>query len=83
MTLREFRLLDRGSQAAHLYDQGTFIGKRRLYGGTAVLYQVESFYVEIRYSHYRHTIAALRSFRSTLPLDPYLSAIDVEELVNP
>ena len=82
MILFDFKLLSQREQLDLLYEQGVYIGKRRQGETTILLYQLESFYVEIFYSKYRYHVLAVRSFSSMHRLDPYLSQVNVESLVN-
>lgn len=82
MMLFEFQLHDIPAQAAILYDQGVYIGKRKEGCTTILLYQLDSFYVEVFYTKYRHYIARIRCSGSTSLLDPYLEQIDVERYVS-
>ncbi|TCZ72818.1 hypothetical protein [Flaviaesturariibacter aridisoli] len=81
MTLFDFKLLPAMEQLDLLYEQGSFIGKRKVAAQTCVLYQLESFYVEVLYRQYRRIPEKLHCFRSTALLDPYLELIDVEHWV--
>lgn len=65
-----------------LYEQGTFIGKRKVDVQCVVLYQLEGFYVEVWYRHYRRVTERIHCFRSMALLDPYLELIDVEHIVE-
>lgn len=82
MNLFEFRLLSNNEQINLLYQHGVYIGKRKVNGTIAVLYQLESFYVEIFYRRYRQYIKHIYYFTSTDQLLPYLKQIDVEELIK-
>lgn len=82
MTLYAFRLLSHFEQSDLLYRDGTYIGKRKYGRFTALLYQFDSFYVEVIYKKYRSHIRQLRCFQTTLLLTPYLDQINVEELVR-
>lgn len=81
MKLFDFQLLDKTDQIDYLYENGTFVGKRRDGLDIVLLYQVEGFYVEVFYQYYRKHPKKVRCFRSTVLLDPYLESIDVEHLV--
>ncbi|GAA4342926.1 hypothetical protein [Flaviaesturariibacter amylovorans] len=81
MTLFAFQLLTPAEQLDLLYEAGTYIGKRRVEGRVRILYQLEGFYIEVHYKKYRCIAEKLVCFRSTIPLEPYLEAIDVEHLV--
>ena len=81
MTLYEFKLLSGNEQLDILYNQGVYIGKRKHGKETIVLYQLESFYVELFYIKYRCYVRRIHCFHSTLLLDPYLEGMNVEHLV--
>ena len=82
MTLFEFQLNPIPEQVAILYQQGVYIGKRKEEGLSILLYQLDSFYVEIVYKKYRRYVARTRCSGSTAFLDPYLEQINVEHLVS-
>ena len=82
MSLYEFRLLRNDEQIDLLYREGVYVGKRKVNGNIATLYQLDGFYVEIIYSKYRQYINRLDFFTSTYCLQPYLKQIDVEELIR-
>jgi hypothetical protein len=81
MTLCEFSLLPEKEKIVLLYDQGVYIGKRKLGGIVVLLYQLEGFYAEVYYRQYRRIVDRIRAFADTHRLDPYLAQIDVEHLV--
>jgi hypothetical protein len=82
MKLSEFESLSQKQQIVLLYHQGIYIGKRKKAGLIRLLFQMDSFYVEITYASYRRSIHKLRFCDSTVILDPYLEQIDVEYLVS-
>lgn len=81
MTIYDFQLLPEQQQIEMLYKEGVYIGKRRESISCIILYQFESFYVEVYYRKYRSQIKYFHCFESTDYLDPYLEQIDVENLV--
>ena len=81
MTKYEFQLLPEQEQINILYQQGVYIGKRKESFSIILLYQLESFYVEVFYRKYRSHVKNLHCFESTELLDPYLEQIDVENWV--
>jgi hypothetical protein len=81
MTMLEFKLLTQNEQIDLLYAEGIYIGKRKKNDQDLVLYQLESFYVEIIYHEYRKLINKIRCFNSTSLIEPYLEQIFVENLV--
>lgn len=81
MTMYDFQLLPEQQQIDMLYQFGVYIGKRKVKISIILLYQFESFYVEVFYRKYRSHVKHLHCFESTELLDPYLEQIDVENLV--
>lgn len=82
MTEFSFQLLERQQQLEAIQTQGVYVGKRYVGEMTVILYQLESFYVEIYYRSYRKFIDFLKYSSSVEILQPYLAQIDVNELVN-
>lgn len=81
MTMFEFGLLPDNEKIDILYNQGVYIGKRRVEKLSVLLYQLETFYVEVYYKKHRRHVTRVYCFSSTTLLDPYLEQIDVEHLV--
>ena len=82
MMLLEFQSLSCHDKISILYKHGVYIGKRKRGHLTLLLYQVDSFYVEVVYVMYRRHIASVKCSDSIAMLDPYLTQIDVEHLVG-
>jgi hypothetical protein len=78
MTLFEFKLLSDEDQLNLLYKEGVYIGKRKEDGKTILLYQLDSFYVEVFYRKYRYFVSEIKCTDSTSCLEPYLEQINVE-----
>lgn len=81
MKLFDFSLLPEADQLDLLYEEGVYIGKRKEGYQNVLLYQLDTFYVEIFYYKHRCYCTGIRSFRSTVLLDPYLESMDLEHLV--
>ena len=81
MKMHDFQLLPEEEQIEILYQSGVFIGKQKQAFSIILLYQLESFYVEVVYTKYRNHVKHLHCFDSTEMLEPYLEQIDVENLV--
>ena len=81
MTQIDFALLEEDKQIALLQREGVYIGKRKAGGQIILLYQLESFYVEIFYRKHRCFIDRLTFHSSTSCLEPYLSQIQLMPLV--
>lgn len=82
MSHTEFKDLETAQQVELLYRNAAYISKRKEGTSILVLYQLDGFYVEIQYLKYRYYIARINVFASVDQLDPYLQAMDVEELMN-
>ncbi|MFL5789540.1 MAG: hypothetical protein ACJ748_15880 [Flavisolibacter sp.] len=81
MTLKEFKKLPEWEQVDIIYEEGTYIGKRKAGALDILLYQVDSFYVELYYREYRRHILKINYFNSTTFLDPYLEQMNLKYLV--
>jgi len=81
MRLYEFSRLPEKEKVAMLYEHGVYIGKRRQAGTVVLLYQLDGFYAEVFYQHYRRVIDRISCFSGTARLDPYLAEINVGYLV--
>lgn len=82
MRMSEFELISARRQIAILYEEGIYIGKRKTGTHVKLLFQLDSFYVEIVYTSYRLAIYQIRCSDSTTMLDEYLGQIQVEYLVG-
>jgi hypothetical protein len=82
MTIYEFHLLPYNDKVELLYTRGVYIGKRKAPKNIKVLYQLDSFYVEIFYKKYRQFIDHLSYFNSADKLNPYLSQVDVGDIIK-
>jgi hypothetical protein len=82
MTQFDFQLLDQNLQLNLLYEDGVYIGKRKEDEKSILLYQYETFYVEVFYKKHRCFTEKVKCFRSTVPLDPYLEDMYVAHLVE-
>ncbi|MDQ6763269.1 MAG: hypothetical protein M3015_11660 [Bacteroidota bacterium] len=77
MTLYEFNQLNDPEKAEAVWD-GTLIGDRTDNIFNILLYQIDSFYVEVYYQKRRNIIKWIRSFSSTDQLLPYLEKMDLD-----
>ena len=82
MTMSGFQLLPQEEQIAILYQNGVYVGKKRVAGLIKLLFQLDSFYVELTYTDYRRSICKMHYSDSTTILDPYIGQIDVEYSVT-
>ena len=81
MKLLDFMILPERDQLDRIYDDGIYIGKIMMGGKPALLFQLEGFYIEILYSHYRKYIHRINCFATTALLEPYLEQIPIKFLV--
>ena len=82
MTLFEFLLLNEKEQTTLLYKEGVYIGKRKEEEVIILLYQLNTFYVEIFYKKYRCFITRIHPFNSLERITPYLEQINIDDLVK-
>lgn len=74
MTLYQFNRLDEMEQAEAVWD-AVFVADREDEEHKILLYQIDSFYVEVFYHKEYNMIGRFRSFSSTEQLHPYLDKI--------
>ena len=77
MNLYRFLKLDETQQTEILWYNGVQIGRRKDEEHTILLYQVESFYVEVFYNRKEKIIKKYRCFEQVEQLAPYLEQIDI------
>jgi hypothetical protein len=81
MTLYEYMILSPEEQANVTWKYGAFIAVADKGSLKVLLYQLDSFYVEVYYNCQLGRIEEFRGFHSTDELEPYLAAIDLSELL--
>ena len=82
MTLYQFNVLTENEKTAIVWSKGDFVIERKENNFSILLYQVQSFYVEVFYSGNENKISRLRSFSSTQQLEPYLEKINISGLIT-
>jgi len=82
MSSEDFLQLTYDEQVDLLTTDGIYIGKRGLRPQVSVLYQLDTFYVEILYKKYRLHISSIRCSTSTAILDPYFELLDVPLVID-
>jgi hypothetical protein len=82
MNLNHFRLLPKKEQFELLSQHGVYVGKRKKDELTTVLYQLDTYYVEIFYKQYRKHVSHVRFLTSTDEIQPYLEQIDLQRLFS-
>ena len=76
----QFNQLKREDQFKVLWDKGIFLNDRTDDYRFA-LYQIEAFYIEVKYDSLVNEIVGLRTFLSTTPLQPYLEKMTIPKLL--
>src|SRR5689334_10773751 len=76
MTKSDFEGLAEKEQLDRLQSDGVYVGKRKIEGRTAVLFQLHDFYVEVLFSKYRTDVHHLKIASSTDLLQPYLDQVE-------
>ena len=82
ITLYEFNLLSQFDKGEVLYEHGVHISERRDAEFGYVLYQLNNFYVEVKYSNEQNKIIKLNVFSTTTNLEPYLNGIDISNILS-
>lgn len=78
MTLYQFNSLNEMQQADELWEKGVHIAERPEGDFELLLYQIDSFYVEVWYQRVDNKIKKIRSFSSINALEPYLKNIQID-----
>ena len=76
MTVYEYKALDKEQQYNMLWNKGVFLAGRIYKKHNYLLYQIEGFYVELKYNS-GFKILELRSFVNVNRLAPYLRLINL------
>lgn len=82
MTLQQFRSCSKYVQQQMIKHQGVFLLERRSMDWNILLFQIDSFYVEVYYDRSTQKADLLKSFDDVDQLEPYLRKIDVLALMN-
>ena len=82
MTLDQFTLLNEPSQAKTLLERGIYLTDRIYKNFSIILYQLDSFYVEVYHNLRYDIMQGMRCFEDDDALQPYLESIDISCLVR-
>jgi hypothetical protein len=82
MKLSEFILLNEDQKKGTLLNDGVLIGKRNLNHCLVFLFQLQDYYVESFCNIHSKSIEEFRAFMEVDPLNPYLEAISLDDLLN-
>jgi hypothetical protein len=80
MTFYQFKALSEYKQYQYIKSKGVIIANRISAAYKFLLYQIDSFYVELKYNLLETKIEVIRCFSGTKDLDPYLGDISLPEL---
>lgn len=79
----EFNLLPRQQQVSHLYDNCVFLSQRKESERIFVsLYYAGDFYIELWVDTLTHELGRIRTFNTTLLLEPYLQSIQLPSFLQ-
>lgn len=81
MTNYQFNSLNDYQKADAVWD-GTYLGDRQEDDCNILLFEVDSFYVEVYYHKKFNNVTRFRSFITTDLLEPYLCQVDLLQLLN-
>ncbi|MGV3656621.1 MAG: hypothetical protein ACO1NX_01655 [Chitinophagaceae bacterium] len=81
MTRYHFNILEEGQRVRLVRQKGVQVGERAETFHTVLLYQLDSFYVELHHHNHFNVITHIESFSDTARLQPYLQQISLEGLV--
>jgi hypothetical protein len=81
MTLHEFRLHSLYVQRTLLKLVGVYLAERKIHDLTVFLFYLDGFYVEAFFEAESGKVMRIKSFEEMDRLDPYLSQINVAELI--
>ena len=82
MELEFFNALPKKAQQELLLAQGTFLTERTDGPFRIMLYQLESFYVEVHFFNLYNKVAFFSAFDNMEALEPYLDTIDVSGMLQ-
>ena len=80
MTFYQFKALSAYKQYQYLRKRGVMIAQRITTAYKFLLYQIDSFYVELKYNLIETKIEVIKCFSDTKDLDPYLGDISLPEV---
>jgi hypothetical protein len=80
MTFKKFCASSKYVQSTIIRIHGVQLMERKADQLTAILYQVDNFYVEAFYKDEAHTFSFLNCYADTNGISPYLEQIDINEV---
>ena len=81
MTLQHFKALTQNKQSKKLLTEGVCVADRKTDEVQALLFQIDSFYVEVFFNGDGDEVLFSRSFEDVEDLEPYLQDIDLSRII--
>ena len=78
----QFNCMDEVRQIELLWSAGVLVGSRQEGFYKILLYQIDSFYVEVFYQYFQGKMVKVVSFNDTDQLEPYLNSINIVSLLT-
>lgn len=82
MKLSDFIVLNEEEKKLTVLHEGVLVGKRIHTDCMVFLFQLDNYYVETFCNLEKKAIEEFRVFDTTKPLNPYLDAIKIDDLLN-
>lgn len=82
MTLQKFNALTQTQQYEILLESAVYLSNRSDNNFNYILYQIGAFYIEVKFDLVANDFITYHAFEDTTELDPYLSIIDLHEVLN-
>lgn len=82
MTQSQYNSLDEMEQAEALWNKGVHVAERADEEHNILLYQVDSFYVEVYYHRDYNVIRRFNTFSGVEQLQSYIGKIDIDKLIR-
>lgn len=82
MTLNKFDSLGQTQQYEVLLEKAVYLSNRSDNNFSYILYQIESFYVEVKFDLVANDFIMYRAFDDMEELEPYLLEIDLDEVLH-
>ena len=82
MLFKEFKYQDKQKKKQLLFNHGVYLTQRPQAEFTILLFQIDSFYVEVYFDTEEYQIGYIRTFTSVDELAPYLHQIDISGLLR-
>lgn len=80
MTFNQFKYLSEDDQEHLLWRKGVELGRRRDHRYHYILYQVDGFYMEVKFIMSDKTILEIACFEDIRLINSYLQAINIDSL---